>query len=106
MTRQERETAVDWFCMRMKLKLREPRNEAKGGWHRDTFHDLLIRLKQEQREFEAELFNPRTDYHAIINEAIDVAAFAMFAADNARRAVHGDLDCAQDNCSAGKSDEV
>lgn len=88
MTRQEREAAVDWFCMRMKLKLREPRNEAKGGWRDVPFLDLLSRLNQERRELEAEICDDDKhsfDYAAIINEAIDVAAFAMFTADRARQ---------------------
>lgn len=88
MNREEREAAVDWFCMRMKLKLREPRNEAKGGWRNEPFLDLLHRLNQERRELEAEICDDDKhsfDYAAIINEAADVANFALFIADRARQ---------------------
>lgn len=88
MTREEREAAVDWFATRMKLKLREPRNEAKGGWRDDHFLDLFVRLEEECNElYDSIDMNAR--YDAIISEACDVAAFAMFIADKARMLKEG-----------------
>jgi hypothetical protein len=74
--RQEREAVVDWFAERMKAKLREPRNEAKGGWRDDGYLELMSRLSEECRELETEIAN-----------------FAMMIADRARSA-------------GGKGDEV
>lgn len=87
MTREEREAAVDWFAMRVKLKMREPRNEAKGGWRDTPIAKLEQLLHQEVRElFQAiELWERRGGGEdAVINEACDVAAYAMMIADSLR----------------------
>lgn len=86
MDRTEREKAVDWFAERVKLKLREPRNEAKGSWREDTLYDLLSKLKREANELRAELRSEDEglNYDAIISEAADVSAYSMMIADVAR----------------------
>lgn len=83
MTREEREAAVDWFAMRAKLKLREPRNEAKGGWRADPPATLRWRLNEELEELNREMLGGG-DYDAIISECCDVSAFAMMIADRVR----------------------
>lgn len=105
MTREERESAVDWFAERMKQKLRKPENEAKGGWREDPFLNLLSRLNEERKELVAEICDDDKysfDYEAIMNEAADVANFAMFIAD---RALQLSLTKLEKRLS-GKSDEV
>lgn len=87
MTREEREAAVDWFAMRIKLKMREPRNEAKGGWRYEPLLVLLGKLNDERKELVAEICadgRDSFDFDAIITEACDVAAYAMMIADRAR----------------------
>lgn len=91
MTRAEREEAVDWFAMRIKLKMREPRNEAKPCWLDDNFLGLDFKLRDELDELaEAihayELHQKATPeaMQAIIDEAADVAAFAMMIAHSAK----------------------
>jgi NTP pyrophosphatase (non-canonical NTP hydrolase) len=85
MTRKEREAAIDWFAMRIKLKMREPRNEAKGGWREDSPVMLLVRLGEECAELQKQLLegDPH-DALAVINECCDVAAFAMMIAHQAQ----------------------
>lgn len=84
MTREEREAAVDWFAMRIKLKMREPRNEAKGGWRNCGFTLLSRRMVEEQRELFEELDGDQS-LDAIISECCDVAFYAMAVADRARQ---------------------
>jgi hypothetical protein len=91
--RQEREAVVDWFAERMKAKLREPRNEAKGGWRDDGYLELMSRLSEECRELETEICDPMGSIQMLVDEAADVANFAMMIADRARSA-------------GGKGDEV
>lgn len=89
MDRAEREAAVDWFTERMKDKLREPRNEAKGGWRADGLWTLLRRFEDESAELWDEVCEDDAynigNVEAIISEAVDVANFAMMIADRARQ---------------------
>jgi len=89
MTREEREATVDWFAEQMKAKLREPRNEAKGGWREESVWLLLGHLKIELEELEAELSKLHRSHSAIIDECCDVAAFSMMLADGARMLKEG-----------------
>ena len=83
--RRDRE-AVSWFSTRMLRKLKL--NEDKPGWHSDTQVSLLNRIFEEAQELrEALLAYPRDSleyFEETINEAADVANFAMMVADIAR----------------------
>lgn len=83
MNREAREAAVDWFAAEMKEKLNEPRNVAKGSWRNESYLGLLGRLKDELHELETELINPQSSYRSVIDEAVDVANFAMMLAEKA-----------------------
>lgn len=95
MTREERESAVDWFAERMKQKLRKPENEAKGGWREDSLRALWHRLREETDELFEALDEDGVPWDHVIDEAADVANFAMMIADHARQWQ-----------PSGKSDEV
>jgi NTP pyrophosphatase (non-canonical NTP hydrolase) len=69
--------SVNWFTAQMELKLRE--NDYKGGWAKCEHHWLLDRLKQEVVELEKAL--DQVDNQNVINEAADVANFALMIAD-------------------------
>jgi NTP pyrophosphatase (non-canonical NTP hydrolase) len=80
---------LEWFKDRMAAKLGLPKNLAKRHWSNDVPADLLLRLKEETDELEnlLEIFDSGHEIHMedLINEAADVANFAMMIADNARR---------------------
>lgn len=82
MTREERELAVDWFCERIKEKMREPQNESKPCFTGFTPHELLANLITEVGELTGEL-NIGEYGSYVIGEAADVAAYAMMIAHNA-----------------------
>ena len=71
---------VQWFAEHMELALQA--NDHKGGWRHDSCSALLIRLREETDELKAAL---QKGYHLrhIVQEAADVANFAMMVADNA-----------------------
>lgn len=79
-----------WFTWRMHKMLWK--NRHKGGWDYDHSEDLLVRLKQEISELEKELNNPykhqdqKLYYPKVVNEAADVANFAMMIATKYREA--------------------
>lgn len=83
-----------WFMLKMNAMLW--RNRHKSGWHKCTATALLNRIKEETVELETELKNyyyisegfstlvsPETN-KTIINEAADVANFAMMVATKFR----------------------
>ena len=94
MTRGEREAAVDWFAEQMKAKLREPRNEAKGGWREDPPSALRWRLLEEVSELNRAMNQPASseepiDFDGIVSECCDVSNFAMMIADRLRMLKEG-----------------
>jgi NTP pyrophosphatase (non-canonical NTP hydrolase) len=82
-TREEREAAVDWFAERIKQKLREPRNEAKPSWRDDDLPTLFGKLADELAELD-EAIAIKKNVSAIIDEAVDCAAYSMAIADLVR----------------------
>lgn len=80
---------VRWFAVEMERKLRQ--NDWRGGWA-DSHPDwLLDRLREETRELDAAVQAGRPN--KIIDEAADVANFAMMIADQQRKILedHGIL---------------
>ena len=81
--------AVRWFAEQMELKLRA--NEHKGGWANERKRSLMKRLYGEAWELSLVFQESQADtIHecldpGIIDEAADVANFAMMIADNCRR---------------------
>lgn len=92
---------LKWFWKKCRAKLARPENQRKRGWQENTFGELLHRLQQERAELEnaVDIYEEydgtvkgamrpkmmkelRTN---IINEATDVANFAMMIADKARK---------------------
>lgn len=63
------------FAALMEQKLKA--NDHKPGWKNDSFRALFRRLEQEMRELR------ECPDEFVIDEAIDVANFAMMIADNA-----------------------
>jgi len=80
--------SVLWFAERMEAKLRE--NDHKGGWNASEFSELLVLLEKEVAELGQAAFRlacleiTDSTIHGVIDEAVDVANFAMMIADNAR----------------------
>jgi len=72
--------AVDEFSKEMKLKLLK--NSHKGGWLSEDVGSLLRRLKMEVRELEEAIYIWND---GIVEEAADVANFAMMIADHQKR---------------------
>jgi len=66
------------FAQLMESKLQN--NDHKGGWKLDEYSDLLRKLKNEVEELEMALINR----DGAVNEAVDVANYAMMIADNLR----------------------
>lgn len=71
---------VLWFAERMELKLKA--NDHKGHWSGEGYKYLLQRLKEEVSELENALEHMPSAI--VIDEAADVANFAMMLADNHR----------------------
>jgi NTP pyrophosphatase (non-canonical NTP hydrolase) len=71
---------VRWFAEQMERKLAQ--HDDRPGWKGEDFEYLLIRLMGEL----GELCNlqPGTELQTVIDEAADVANFAMMISDNAR----------------------
>jgi NTP pyrophosphatase (non-canonical NTP hydrolase) len=76
---------VRWFAEQMERKLKA--NDHKGGWDIDELWRLMDRLNQEAQELRR-AFNRRPiesfSWQEVIDEAADVANFAMMLADRAR----------------------
>jgi len=71
---------VEWFSIRMEAKLRA--NDHKGGWRGMGHHDLLELLDREFEELTEAI--EVGSAAGIIDEAVDVANFAMMIADITR----------------------
>ena len=87
MTMEQLRPEVAWFALQMEMKLRK--NDHKGGWQDDSLRALLRRLKDELGELHWELIDRAHAGHdlnieLVIDEATDVANFAMMIADNAQ----------------------
>ena len=67
---------VAWFANEMERQLEE--NGCKLGWERCTDKWLLKRLRQEVEELEQAVKKGKN----VVEEAADVANFAMMIADN------------------------
>ena len=80
--------SVLWFADRMEAKLRK--NDHKGGWKASELSELLVLLEKEVAELGQAAFRlacleiTDSTIHGVIDEAVDVANFAMMIADNAR----------------------
>ena len=68
---------VEWFSIRMEAKLRA--NDWKGGWRGMSHHELLGLLDLEFEELAEAIAAGSAE--GIIDEAVDVANFAMMIAD-------------------------
>lgn len=84
---------VRWFAEQMESKLRE--HDDRDGWYDCDWQWLLSRLRDEVQELQTVLacmsgFGHDQYAKKVINEASDVANFAMMIADNTRRALGGD----------------
>jgi len=77
---------VEWFAIQMESKLRM-HDRKKDGWDGDKTPNsyLLARLKQELSELQDALTDGEPG--DIIEEAADVANFAMMIADRARNKI-------------------
>lgn len=67
---------VMWFANEMERQLQE--NDYKAGWSSLSAKWMLNRLKQEVRELERAIIAGKE----VVEEAADVANFAMMIADN------------------------
>ncbi len=76
---QECRPVVQLFAMAMEARLRK--NDRKAGWGGMTFHQLRKRLREESVELMNACLAEVQDN--VLEEAADVANFAMFTADNA-----------------------
>jgi len=66
-----------WFANEMEQQLEA--NDHKSGWQYSTLKQLLRRLKQEVGELERAIEKGKP---LVVEEAADVANFAMMIADN------------------------
>jgi len=72
---------LEWFARRMEDKLFQ--KDFKGGWQKETYMSLLRGMMLEIVELTEAI--TEKDSNEIIDEAVDVANYAMMMADNARR---------------------
>lgn len=78
----EIEKRLTWFMDRMRAKMAEPKNLAKGDWRESDEYYCLQRMEQELDELKTELFDvARPVPERIIKECSDVANFAFMLAD-------------------------
>lgn len=85
--------AVDDFAEDMKRKLRT-RWARYDGWDRTSARQLVERIDEERYELQSALESTidgdmRSKLQNIIDEAADVANFAMMIADKARKQLRG-----------------
>lgn len=80
--RQGTRESVVWFGAQMEVKLRG--NDHKGGWENVGAAKLFTLLLGEVEELREAVLEEHTPPR-LIDEAADVANFAMMIADNARR---------------------
>lgn len=76
----DRRPEVEWFADAMERKLRD--NDHKRHWRGMTMQYLSMRLTQERKELYAAIASG--DAAKVLDEAADVANFAMMVADLAR----------------------
>jgi NTP pyrophosphatase (non-canonical NTP hydrolase) len=67
------------FAQAMERKLRA--NDHKGGWHHDSAHALSARLREEHEELHRVIEERTASASDVLDEAADVANFAMMIAD-------------------------
>jgi len=79
-TKENCRREVEWFAGMMEKKLRA--NDHKGGWHNCKNDYLFKRIREEITELADAILYEDGD---VIDEAVDVANFAMMIADNFRR---------------------
>jgi hypothetical protein len=73
---------VERFAMGMERKLRQ--NDHKGGWKQMSVDEMIERLDEEVEELKKALHPMRKDNpQRVFKEAVDIANFCMFIADNA-----------------------
>ena len=80
MSMQELRSEVAWFALQMEMALR--RNDWKGGWENETPYALSHRVIDETAELLEAIQS--WDKEWVVNEAVDIANFAMMIADNAQ----------------------
>jgi hypothetical protein len=80
--KEEVREPVSWFARQMETRLKA--NDHKGGWENDPVDYLLARIEQEATEVFHATGSPGS-LEKVIEEAADVANFAMMIADNMRR---------------------
>lgn len=94
MTREEEiREPVRWFAEKMEAKLRK--NDHKGGWLDCDPLWLRMRMEEEMSELHREMVRlqiGRSTPERVVNEAADVANFAMMIADQAREALQPNED--------------
>ncbi|UOF80423.1 triphosphate pyrophosphohydrolase mazG-like domain protein [Caudoviricetes sp.] len=73
---------VSWFAEEMEKRL--TKNDHKPGWDSDSFEALFKRLNDEALELEMAYYGGSPD-DEFIQEAADIANFAMMIADNASK---------------------
>jgi NTP pyrophosphatase (non-canonical NTP hydrolase) len=79
---EELRPEVERFAMGMERKLRQ--NDFKGGWKQMTVDEMLERLDEEVEELKKALHPMRKENpQRVFKEAVDVANFCLFIADNA-----------------------
>jgi len=71
------------FADEMERALRERDDERGDSWRNESVDWLLARLRDEVQELADVLFGTRTN-NAVIEEAVDVANFAMFISERVR----------------------
>lgn len=76
----ELRSEVKWFAEQMERVLRK--NDHKGGWRESHTTWLFRRLDDETVELRKALGKNRPFSKKTIDEAVDVANFAMMIADN------------------------
>lgn len=73
--------AVERFALGMERKLRQ--NDYKGGWKQMSVDEMLERLDEEVEELKKALHPMRKENpQRVFKEAVDVANFCLFIADN------------------------
>lgn len=74
-------TTVTWFSVELKRKLMT--RLRKRNWRSSSVHDLYLKLRREVVELTYAVGNDSRD--DILQECLDVAAFAMMIADITRQ---------------------
>ena len=95
---KEVDPVLKWFGKKCRAKLAQPQNQRKSSWREMTFPQLMKRLREEVSELHDEtklyreylgLSNAESATiqfrQNVIDEAADVANFAMMIADKARK---------------------